>query len=74
MMRKHEKCAYKPSIRQAISICKLILARFMNRGVCEDRDFIDIAVITSPIENQILARKIATELLTFKDKCSIICN
>jgi uncharacterized protein YegL len=67
-MRKHEKCAYKPSIRQAISICKLILARFMNRGVCEDHDFIDIAVITSPIENQILARKVATDLLSFKDK------
>jgi len=66
-MRKHEKCAYKPSIRQAIAICKLILARFMNRGICEDQDFIDIAVITSPIENQILARKIASELLSFSD-------
>jgi len=66
-MRKHEKCAYKPSIRQAIAICKLILARFMNKGICEDRDFIEIAVITSPLENQILARKIAIELLSFKD-------
>ena len=69
-MRKHEKSVYKPSIRQAIAICKLILARFMNRGICEDKDFIEIAVITSPLENQTLARKIATELLSFKDSSS----
>ena len=58
-LRKHEKCTYKPSIRQAIAICKLILARFLNRGVCEVEDFIDIAVVTSPIENQDLAKQIA---------------
>ena len=69
-MRKHEKCAYRPSMRQAIAICKLVLARFMNKGLCEDRDFIEIAVITSPLENQVLARKIATELLSFKDSSS----
>ena len=69
-MRKHEKSVYKPSIRQAIAICKLILARFMNRGICEDKDFIEIAVITSPLENQALARKIATELLSFRDSSS----
>ena len=69
-MRRHEKSIYKPSIRQAIAICKLILARFMNRGICEDKDFIEIAVITSPLENQALARKIATELLSFRDSSS----
>ncbi|MHA1234220.1 MAG: VWA domain-containing protein, partial [Promethearchaeota archaeon] len=58
---------YKPSIRQAIAICKLIIARFMNKGVCEINDFIEIAVVTSPLENQDLARKIATELLTFNE-------
>ena len=58
---------YKPSIRQAIAICKLILARFMNRGICEIKDFIEIAVVTSPLENQALARKIATELLSYRD-------
>jgi len=66
-LRNHEKCMYKPSIRQAIAICKLILARFMNRGVCEVNDFIEIAVVTSPLENQDLARKIATELFTYND-------
>ncbi len=66
-MRNHEKCMYKPSIRQAIAICKLILARFMNRGECEIKDFIEIAVVTSPLENQALARKIATELLSYSD-------
>ncbi|MFX0009713.1 MAG: VWA domain-containing protein [Candidatus Hermodarchaeota archaeon] len=69
-MRKHEKSIYKPSIRQAIAICKLILARFMNRGICEDKDFIEVAVITSPLENQALARRIATELLSFRDSSS----
>jgi uncharacterized protein YegL len=58
---------YKPSVRQAIAICKLILARFMNKGVCEINDFIEIAVVTSPLENQALARKIATELLTYNN-------
>jgi Mg-chelatase subunit ChlD len=58
---------YKPSVRQAIAICKLILARFMNKGVCEINDFIEIAVVTSPLENQALARKIAKELLTYNE-------
>ncbi|GAH26972.1 unnamed protein product, partial [marine sediment metagenome] len=58
---------YKPSIRQAIAICKLILARFLNKGGCEINDFIEIAVVTSPLENQNLARKIATELLSFSN-------
>lgn len=66
-LRNHEKCMYKPSVRQAIAICKLILARFLNKGTCEVNDFIEIAVVTSPLENQALARKIATELLTYND-------
>ena len=66
-LRNHEKCMYKPSVRQAIAICKLILARFLNKGQCEVSDFIEIAVVTSPLENQALARKIATELLTYND-------
>jgi len=66
-LRNHEKCMYKPSIRQAIAICKLILARFFNKGGCEINDFIEIAVVTSPLENQELARKIATELLSFNN-------
>ena len=66
-LRNHEKCMYKPSIRQAIAICKLILARFFNKGGCEINDFIEIAVVTSPLENQKLARKIATELLSFSN-------
>ena len=66
-LRNHEKCMYKPSVRQAIAICKLILARFMNKGECEVSDFIEIAVVTSPLENQALARKIATELLSYND-------
>jgi len=66
-LRKHEKCLYKPSIRQAIAICKLILARFLNRGLCEAEDFIEIAGITSPLENQSLARQIAKELLSYSE-------
>jgi len=66
-LRRHEKCVYKPSIRQAIAICKLILARFLNRGECEVDDFIDIAVVTSPLENQDLAKQLARELLSFSE-------
>jgi hypothetical protein len=39
----------------------------MNKGECEVSDFIEIAVVTSPLENQDLARKIATELLSYND-------
>ncbi len=67
VLRKHEKCLYKPSIRQAIAICKLILARFLNRGVCETEDFIEIAGITSALENQSLARQIAKDLLSYSE-------
>jgi len=65
VLRNHEKCAYKPSIRQAIAICKLIISRFLNRGFCEAEDFIEIAVVTSPLENQKLAKKVATELISY---------
>ncbi|TFF90108.1 MAG: hypothetical protein EU548_04660, partial [Promethearchaeota archaeon] len=65
ILRKHEKCAYKPSIRQAIAICKLLISRFMHRGICDIEDFIEIAVITSPLENKQLAKKIATEMLSY---------
>jgi uncharacterized protein YegL len=58
---------YKPSIRQAIAICKLILSRFLNRGICDTEDFIEIATITSPLENQELARQIAKDLLSYSD-------
>ncbi len=62
-LRKHEKCVYKPSIRQAISICKMILARFLNRGFCGKDDFIEIAIITSVPENQKLAQNLATKII-----------
>jgi uncharacterized protein YegL len=39
----------------------------MNRGQCEIEDFVEIAVVTSPLENQALARRIATELLSYSD-------
>lgn len=65
ILRNHEKCAYKPSIRQAIAICKLIISRFLNRGFCETEDFIEIAVVTSPLENQKIAKKVATELMSY---------
>ena len=64
-LRNHEKCLIKPSVRQAIAMCKLIFARFLNRGMCDIEDFLEVAVVTSPLENQELARKIAKELLTF---------
>ncbi len=66
-LRNSEKCTYKPSIRQAIAICKLILARFLNRGECEVDDFIDIAAVTSPLENRDIARQLARELLSFSE-------
>jgi Mg-chelatase subunit ChlD/uncharacterized protein YdhG (YjbR/CyaY superfamily) len=65
LLRNHDKCSYKPSIRQAIAICKLILSRFINRGVCNQQDFIEIAVVTTPIESQKIAKKVATKLFSY---------
>jgi uncharacterized protein YegL len=67
ILRNHEKCPYKPSIRQALAICRLIIARFINRGYCDLKDFVEIAVVTSPLENQELARKIANEILSYSN-------
>ncbi len=66
-LRDSPKCSNKPSLRQAIAICRLILSRFMYRGRCDIEDFVEIAVITSPLENQELVRKIAIELFTYRD-------
>lgn len=66
-LRKHEKCIIKPSVRQAIAMCKLIFARFLNRGMCDIEDFLEVAVVTSPLENQEIARQIAREILTYID-------
>lgn len=66
-LRRHEKCVIKPSVRQAIAMCKLIFARFLNRGMCDIEDFFEVAVVTSPLENQDLARQIARDLLIYID-------
>ncbi len=66
-LRKHEKCIIKPSVRQAIAMCKLIFARFLNRGMCDIEDFLEVAVVTSPLENQDLAKQLARDVLTYVD-------
>ena len=40
-LRNHEKCLIKPSVRQASAMCKLIFARFLNRGMCDIEDFLE---------------------------------
>ncbi|MHA1791666.1 MAG: hypothetical protein ACTSVI_03410, partial [Promethearchaeota archaeon] len=63
MLRNCEEALIKPSSRQMIAIPRMILARCIRNGEIEAEDYVDIAVATSPPENQDAARKIAFRLL-----------
>ncbi len=62
-MRKEPKAHHKASLRQSIAIGKLCLIRYLRTGHILEEDLINIAVITSPLEDQSLAQRIAERLL-----------
>ncbi len=53
-----------PSPRQAIAIPSILTSRLMRQGFLRPDDFITAAVATSYVDNQEIALKIATEILT----------
>jgi len=62
-MRRSPECREKPSPRQSIIMSKLMLPAYMRRGYLAFEDVVGIAVLTSKIENQGLAERIAVEVL-----------
>lgn len=66
-MRRHRECEDKPSPRQGINMGKLLLPPFMRKGHLTFNDLVNVAVITSSVENQGIAEKMAAEILVNVD-------
>ena len=62
-LRTHKDVKNIPSVRQSISIVKLIMAKFERNMEIFLDDYITAAVITTPIEDQKIAHEIAWALL-----------
>ena len=67
-MRRNRECEDKPSPRQGINMGKLLLPPFMRQGHLTFNDLVNVAVITSSVENQRLAEKMAAEILVNMDQ------
>jgi len=62
-MRASEECVEKPSPRQSLSMYKLLFSTYMKKGSLSFQDFVEIAIVTSRVENQNLAERVAVEIL-----------
>ena len=62
-MRESEECPQKPSPRQTINMGKLLLPMYMRRGCLTFEDILHVAVVTSHVDCQKVAEKIAVEIL-----------
>ena len=63
-MRKSREVIEKPSPRQSINMGKILLPGFMRHGCLTFSDLLRAAVITSQVDNQKMAEKIALDILT----------
>ncbi|MFB0543664.1 MAG: hypothetical protein ACETVR_02670 [Candidatus Bathyarchaeia archaeon] len=61
--RMRRESIEKPSPRQSISMYKLLLAGYMRRGHLSFQDLVEVAVVTSRVDNQRLAERVAVEIL-----------
>ena len=62
-MRGSRDVQEKPSPRQGIAMCDLLLPVYLRKGRLSVQDLVEIAVYTSKVENQGIAEKIALEVL-----------
>ncbi|MHA1239553.1 MAG: VWA domain-containing protein [Promethearchaeota archaeon] len=63
MRRTQKRLLNIPSTRQAVAIPKLLTAMYYRKNNLLHEDFITAAVITTPIEDQNIAKEIAKEIL-----------
>ena len=66
-MRRSHECEVKPSPRQGINMGKLLLPPYLRQGHLTFNDLINAAIITSHVESQQLAEKMAAEILVNVD-------
>ena len=66
-MRRSRECEEKPSPRQGINMGKLLLPPYLRQGHLTFNDLINAAIITSHVESQQIAEKVAAEILTNLD-------
>lgn len=60
---EQDKLANIPTVRQAIAMAKLMVTMYHRKASLLPLDFINAAVLTTPVEDQAIARRIATEIL-----------
>ena len=63
-MRKSREVLEKPSPRQSINIGKILLPMYMRHGYLRFEDLLKAVVVTSQVDNQRMAEKIALDILT----------
>lgn len=66
-MRRHRECEEKPSPRQGINMGKLLLPPYLRHGHLTFNDLLNAAVITSHVNCQKTAEKVAAEILVNVD-------
>ncbi len=66
-MRLSRDCEIKPSPRQGINMGRLILPAYLRQGYLSLNDLLNAAVVTSHVECQRVAEKIAAEILVNLD-------
>ena len=62
-MRRIREVVEKPSPRQGIAMCDLLMPRYMRKGELSIQDLVDVAVYTSKVDNQDVAQRVAIEIL-----------
>ena len=61
-MRASDECLDKASPRQSISMYRLLFLAYLKKGYLSVQDLVEVAVMTSRVENQNLAERIAYEI------------
>ena len=67
-MRQRREVVEKPSPRQSIAMCELLLPIYLKKGRLSYQDLVETAVYTSKVENQELAERVANEVLLRVDE------
>lgn len=62
-MRKERGLSQIPSLRTTVAIPRLLTARWFRLRALAPRDYVDAAVLCSPPEDQVIAARVARELL-----------
>ena len=62
-MRRHRDVIEKPSPRQGIAMCRLLLIKYLRKGQLTIQDLVDVAAYTSKVDDQDLAHRIALDIL-----------